>query len=397
LSRAVTVGFGDLSPKSVESQMMMAFIIICSWFVASLSLAKLIALVRINDKYNAALRWQDEEAHHVVVSGAITHDSLEHVLRELLTSNKGRAGLRVVVVLPTAPSIDVEQLGRDPRFVVNLQLVVGSLLLKKDLERVRMRNAAACFLLADKYAVDSAVDTALILQSISIVDYAPSLRYSLYVQVLRHDAKRHLIAAGIPNVLSVDELKFGVIGQSCVAPGFSTIINNMLRAYTPKTAVKLTRPSGAILALARRVRAELRRAAVLGLARALCRSPVRPRADRALSRARRHRVCDRDDRERSPPHRAQARGEPCGRRRRRRLLYRREQSCGLTHDTVQTMLEQHRNAFETETSSYERERVHLGEFDSAARHRFKCAVVAPLQRRQSLGAARPLGRREPQQ
>jgi hypothetical protein len=361
----VTVGFGDLSPKSVESQMMMAFIISCSWFVASLSLAKLIALVRINDKYNAKLRWQDEEAHHVVVSGAITHDSLEHVLRELLTSNKGRVGLRVVVVLPTAPSVDVEQLGRDPRFVVNLQLVVGSLLLKTDLERVRMRNAAACFLLADKYAVDvAAVDTALILQSISIVDHAPALRYSLYVQVLRHDAKRHLIAAGIPNVLSVDELKFGVLGQSCVAPGFSTIINNMLRAYTPKTPVRVSghpapfshwldeyeqscgaQPFSASLELfAGQPFGHVMIALFLA-------HGVTVFAIETTDAARRRIMLKPDVR------RAVGADDVA--------YYIAANEVRLTPETVHSMLEQHRNAFETETSSYERERLHMGEFDSA--------------------------------
>lgn len=361
----VTVGFGDLSPKSVESQMMMAFIISCSWFVASLSLAKLIALVRINDKYNAELRWQDEEAHHVVVSGAITHDSLEHVLRELLTSNKGRVGLRVVVVLPTAPSIDVEQLGRDPRFVVNLQLVVGSLLLKKDLDRVRMRNAAACFLLADKYAVDTAaVDTALILQSISIVDHAPALRYSLYVQVLRHDAKRHLIAAGIPNVLSVDELKFGVIGQSCVAPGFSTIINNMLRAYSPKTPVKL---SGHPAPFSHWLDEYEQSCGAQPFSASLELFAGQPYGHVMISLFLTHGVTvfaiETTDAERrrimlKPDVRRAVGADDVA-------YYIAASEVRLTQETVHSMLEQHRNAFETETSSYERERVHMGEFDSA--------------------------------
>ena len=244
-----TVGFGDLSPKSVESQMAMTIVIIVAWFVVSVSLAKLIYAINTVNNYDGALRWREEGAQHIVVSGAVSPDSLDHVLRELLRPERGRTETRVLVLLPVAPSADMLAVVRDPRYVVNVQVLVGSLLHKADLRRVRARDAAACLLLTNKYAEDAnAVDTALVLQAISVVDFAPHLRYNTFVQVLQNDSKRHLIHAGIPNVLSINELKFGIVSQSCLAPGFSTLVTNLMRGYTPqkrKDTSAAKRPFGA--------------------------------------------------------------------------------------------------------------------------------------------------------
>jgi voltage-gated potassium channel len=232
---ATTVSFGDIVPKSTVSRLCVALVIVISWLVVAVNLARLIALVNSVQRYDGRIRWDsDDGTPYVVVSGVVTFDALHHALRELLFSSTGRRRLRVVALLSGPPSSELVALSNDPQFESNLQLLVGSPLFKHDLERVRMREAAGVFLLTDKYARDTnAVDTAIILQAIAICDFAPNMRDKLFVHVLRRAVMRHLVDAGISNVLSINELKYGLIGQSCCAPGFSTLMTNLMRRHAP--------------------------------------------------------------------------------------------------------------------------------------------------------------------
>jgi hypothetical protein len=245
-----TVSFGDIVPKSTVSRMVVALVIIFSWLVMSVNLARLIALINTAQRFDGSARWGSEDGTPlVVVGGVVTYDSLHNVLRELLYSSTGRRRLRVIALLSSIPNAELISLSKDPRFESNLQLLVGSPLHKVDLERVRMQDASAVFLLTDKYARDvNAVDTSVILQAIAIADFSPNMRDKLFVQLLRRAATRHLILAGVPNVLSIDELKYGLLGQSCNAPGFSTLVTNLMRSHSPD---KLAPPIGLPMQFAR--------------------------------------------------------------------------------------------------------------------------------------------------
>jgi hypothetical protein len=230
-----TTGYGDISPSSEESQAVIMIIMAMGWFVMSVNLAKLITIFADANNFGGRLRWS-EDVRHVVISGIITHDGLKHVLRELFhPSNAADKHVNVAVLMPTKPSIDVVSLLKNPAYVDRLQILVGSPLFEEDLDRVRMREAVACFMLTDKYTDDpESTDIAIILQSLAVAEYAPAMRWNMYVQLVRRNSKAHLVVAGIPNVISIDEMKLGILGQACVAPGVSTIVTNLVRATTVK-------------------------------------------------------------------------------------------------------------------------------------------------------------------
>jgi hypothetical protein len=230
-----TTGYGDISPSSDESQMVIMVIMAMSWFVMSVNLAKLITIFADANNFGGRLRWS-EDVRHVVVTGIVTHDGLKHVLRELFhPSNAADKHVNVAVLMPKRPSIDVVSLLKNPAYVDKLQILVGSPLFEEDLARVRMREAVACFMLTDKYTEDpESIDIAIILQALAVAEYAPTMRWNMYVQLVRRNSKAHLVVAGIPNVISIDEMKLGILGQACVAPGVSTMITNLVRATSIK-------------------------------------------------------------------------------------------------------------------------------------------------------------------
>ncbi|OAF67328.1 hypothetical protein A3Q56_04942, partial [Intoshia linei] len=108
-----------------------------------------------------------------------------------------------------------------------------------DLSRANLKEADACLVLANKYCDDpDAEDAENIMRVISIKNFHEKIR--VIVQLIQYHNKTHLM--NIPSwdtdrgddVVCLAELKLGVIAQSCLAQGFSTLIANLftMRAYS---------------------------------------------------------------------------------------------------------------------------------------------------------------------
>ncbi|BHF81890.1 hypothetical protein SprV_0802502500 [Sparganum proliferum] len=101
-----------------------------------------------------------------------------------------------------------------------------------DLERVCMRRADACLILADSRAVDpNQEDAANIMRVVAVKNYASHVR--VIVQILQQSNKSHLLNIPTWNwnagdeIVCLSEIKLGFLAQSCLAPGFSTLLTNL--------------------------------------------------------------------------------------------------------------------------------------------------------------------------
>ncbi|XP_052123896.1 calcium-activated potassium channel slowpoke-like [Frankliniella occidentalis] len=110
-----------------------------------------------------------------------------------------------------------------------------------DLQRVKVHEADACLVLANKYCQDpDAEDAANIMRVISIKNYSDDIR--VIIQLMQYHNKAYLL--NIPSwdwkrgddVICLAELKLGFIAQSCLAPGFSTMMANLFAMRSFKTA-----------------------------------------------------------------------------------------------------------------------------------------------------------------
>lgn len=113
-----------------------------------------------------------------------------------------------------------------------------------DLSRVKVDEADACLVLANKYSSDpDAEDAANIMRVISIKNYSSDIR--VIVQLMQYHNKAYLL--NIPSwdwrrgddVICLAELKLGFIAQSCLAPGFSTMMANLFAMRSFKTVSRL--------------------------------------------------------------------------------------------------------------------------------------------------------------
>ncbi|XP_048007405.1 calcium-activated potassium channel slowpoke isoform X11 [Leguminivora glycinivorella] len=104
-----------------------------------------------------------------------------------------------------------------------------------------VHEADACLVLANKYCQDpDAEDAANIMRVISIKNYSDDIR--VIIQLMQYHNKAYLL--NIPSwdwkqgddVICLAELKLGFIAQSCLAPGFSTMMANLFAMRSFKTS-----------------------------------------------------------------------------------------------------------------------------------------------------------------
>ena len=126
-----------------------------------------------------------------------------------------------------------------------------------DLQRVRADSAAACLVVANKFCEGpDTEDMSNIMRVISLKNYCEETR--VIIQLMQYHNKAYLL--NIPGKISLkfwlnwlivfvpftgwdwkrddqavclNELKLGFIAQSCLAPGFSTLVSNLVIISNP--------------------------------------------------------------------------------------------------------------------------------------------------------------------
>lgn len=179
---------------------------------------------------------------HIVVCGHITYESVSHFLKDFLHEDREDVDVEVVFLHRKPPDLELE--GLIKRHFTTVSFFQGSVMNPIDLNRVKVHEADACLVLSNKYCQDpDAEDAANIMRVISIKNYSDDIR--VIIQLMQYHNKAYLL--NIPSwnwkrgddVICVSELKLGFIAQSCLAPGFSTMMANLFAMRSFKTVTKL--------------------------------------------------------------------------------------------------------------------------------------------------------------
>jgi len=178
-----------------------------------------------------------------VVCGHITYESVSHFLKDFLHEDREDVDVEVVFLHRTPPGLELE--GLIKRHFTTVTFFQGSIMNTVDLQRVKVHEADACLVLANKYCPDpDAEDAANIMRVISIKNYSDDIR--VIIQLMQYHNKAYLL--NIPSwdwkqgddVICLAELKLGFIAQSCLAPGFSTMMANLFAMRSFKTSPDTT-------------------------------------------------------------------------------------------------------------------------------------------------------------
>ncbi|XP_070544718.1 calcium-activated potassium channel subunit alpha-1-like isoform X28 [Ptychodera flava] len=224
-----TVGYGDVYAETTMGRIFMTFFIMGALAMFASYVPEIMELIGGRRKYGGSYSGESGKKH-VVLCGHITYESVSNFIKDFLHKDRDDVNVEVILLHNAEPDLALEAFFK--RHFTHLQFFQGSVLDSTDLERVRLKNADACLVLANKYCDDpDQEDAANIMRVISIKNYHPKIR--TIVQLLQYHNKAYLL--NIPSwnwregddVICLAELKLGLIAQSCLAPGFSTIMANL--------------------------------------------------------------------------------------------------------------------------------------------------------------------------
>ncbi|XP_018400550.1 PREDICTED: calcium-activated potassium channel slowpoke isoform X13 [Cyphomyrmex costatus] len=233
-----TVGYGDVYCQTVLGRTFLVFFLLVGLAIFASCIPEIIDLIGTRNKYGGTLK-NERGRRHIVVCGHITYESVSHFLKDFLHEDREDVDVEVVFLHRKPPDLELEGLFK--RHFTTVEFFQGTIMNPIDLQRVKVHEADACLVLANKYCQDpDAEDAANIMRVISIKNYSDDIR--VIIQLMQYHNKAYLL--NIPSwdwkqgddVICLAELKLGFIAQSCLAPGFSTMMANLFAMRSFKTS-----------------------------------------------------------------------------------------------------------------------------------------------------------------
>ncbi|XP_031787470.1 slowpoke isoform X8 [Nasonia vitripennis] len=233
-----TVGYGDVYCQTILGRTFLVFFLLVGLAVFASWIPEITELAANRSKYGGQYK-RERGRRHIVVCGHITFESVSHFLKDFLHEDREDVDVEVVFLHRKEPDLELEGLLK--RHYTTVEFFQGTMMNAVDLERVKVHEADACLVLANKYCQDpDAEDAANIMRVISIKNYSDDIR--VIIQLMQYHNKAYLL--NIPSwdwkqgddVICLAELKLGFIAQSCLAPGFSTMMANLFAMRSFKTA-----------------------------------------------------------------------------------------------------------------------------------------------------------------
>ncbi|GAU91314.1 hypothetical protein RvY_03591 [Ramazzottius varieornatus] len=233
-----TLGYGDISPVTRLGR---AFTVVFLFFAFTVFAACVPEMFRL---FQNRQRYKDDYKdsygnRHVVVAGDISTSAMDWFLNSFYSvERENNRNLHVVFVNRTDPDLEMEALLK--RNITRVAYIKGSVLEKRDLILADVNGASAVLILSDKNAVNpTSEDAGSVMSVISVKNHSPATR--CLVQLLQSRSVAHV--ANIPgfnamagdSIICFSTLELGLLAQSCLAPGFSTLISNLMGTDCTRT------------------------------------------------------------------------------------------------------------------------------------------------------------------
>lgn len=236
-----TVGYGDVGAKTVLGKIFIVLFIMISIGMFASWIPEISDILGRRQKYGGCYK-KERGKKHIVVCGHITFDSVSNFLKDFLHKDREDVDVEIVFIHKILPDLELEGLLK--RHFTQVEFFHGTVMDANDLARVKIETADACLVLANKYCEDpDQEDAANIMRVISIKNFHAEIK--VIVQLMQYHNKAYLL--NIPSwdwkrgddAVCVAELKLGFIAQSCLAPGFSTLMANLFTMRSDKPATDM--------------------------------------------------------------------------------------------------------------------------------------------------------------
>lgn len=269
-----TVGFGDITPKTVEcacvrtlpcclfmcavqlthgvyasaAQFFVILMIIVVITVIPRQINRLVELSKMQGdymhSYTLRKRGSVQNGGHVVVTGHVSFESVSDFLAEFYHSRQGRINMDVVFLTDVVPSERLQEVLLNVKYRRRTTYLKGNLLVEKDAKRARVEQAAAVFILApkDNPKHADAADALTILQALAIdkfrfqnrlhsadVGHRRERDIRCFLQILSPQRMRGLRSiTGVEVALNTPRMRTAILARSVVCPGATALLLNLV-------------------------------------------------------------------------------------------------------------------------------------------------------------------------
>ena len=89
--------------------------------------------------------------NHIVICGDLSSTSLHDFFEELFHEDHDNTDLHAVILLPQPPSVELQLMMRNPKYIISISYLEGSALSDHDLRRAKVDTAVAIFVMTNKF------------------------------------------------------------------------------------------------------------------------------------------------------------------------------------------------------------------------------------------------------
>ncbi|CAH8611456.1 unnamed protein product [Schistosoma mattheei] len=237
-----TVGYGDYVTHSTLGRLFICIFIPVAMGVSASFVPELFR--NFNNNYtNSSDRYEPISGErHVIVCGNFDNESIRAFIKGFLYGCQAKGRMRINMVLLRPIPLDYALKAILSPYHAWVRYFVGTPNNPHDLARTKLKEARAAFILATpntKFRDDE--DSANIMQAIAIKARKKNLRVILQLHYFRNKCLMNNFPRWtyLANdmVVCMEELKLGLMAYNCLAPGFSTLIVNLLNAHGSKPRI----------------------------------------------------------------------------------------------------------------------------------------------------------------
>lgn len=232
-----TVGYGDITATSNYGRLVVIVFIVSFLVIIPMQVNQLTTILSAASIYRRSYVPTPNEEHVIICGYVNNRRKLERFLTEFFHPDRVLTGsvssYNIVILCNQEPIEEVRSLLLSPKFDSRVTYIVGTALSVDDLYRVRADVACSIFFLCNAEAKGQRVSeegSAVVLQTLSIIDYNPSIR--CLVEVMKKEDSGIMVNTDIDVVICIEDFNSMFIGRSAVCPGLCSLLGNLMHTYS---------------------------------------------------------------------------------------------------------------------------------------------------------------------
>eukprot|EP00039_Didymoeca_costata_P011454 m.160867 g.160867 ORF g.160867 m.160867 type:complete len:1199 (+) comp15177_c0_seq1:247-3843(+) len=225
-----TTGYGDFSPTTNFGYFIVTIFLLTSVTLIGRRVSTVVSTIQ-SIRESGGRYYPDAwvQSHIVVSGGNLRPEHLNDFLLEILVQC-GRWGNKTetpfIVVISSLESRSLPSAFENVRWKDRVKFLHGTVMDPNCLERARVQEAQAVFLLADRMSTDMEItDAETVLRAWSVNGYAPHVKQ--FVQILLTENEAQFTSSDNITVIPVYDLHNALLSATCTIPGASTLITEL--------------------------------------------------------------------------------------------------------------------------------------------------------------------------